>query len=60
VELGLVVGDSDGVGRLVTAHPSRLGAYELIELSAHGIGERANAGGVALQGVRVVHFDRHF
>lgn len=56
MELGLVVGDPDGVGRLVAAHGRGLVAHELIQAVAHRIGERPDAGGVALQVLPVVHF----
>jgi hypothetical protein len=56
VEFRLVVRDSDGVGRLVTAHWRRLRADELIEPVTHGIGECADARGVAFQRVLAIHF----
>ena len=59
MELGLVVGNPDGLGGLVAAHGRRLGAHELIELSAHGIGERADARGVPLR-ASVVHVNNPF
>ena len=60
VEFGLVVRDSDGVGRLVTAHRRRLSAHELVEPVAHWIGECTNAGGVALQRVHAIHVSGPF
>jgi hypothetical protein len=37
-----------------------LGAHEVVELVTHRIGERPDAGGVALQAVPAIHFRAHF
>jgi hypothetical protein len=54
VELGLVQGDADAVGRLVAGDGMVLGAHVEIELAAQRVGQRPDAGSLLEEVVHAI------